>query len=139
MTFQQAAGRQGRQFADQCNEALRGLGFDLLGKRDLKSVGVELDQVGVTPAGAELWFEFKGSFRGKRPGLRRTDTTKKAIANGALVQTMTDRKPFIVLTSHMPAGGAALAMLNTALAAGYVTAAISIYEPGWEAKLGGFF
>jgi hypothetical protein len=139
MTFQRAAGRQGRQFADQCNEALAGLGFRLLGKRNLSRIGVELDQVGVTPTGAELWFEFKGSFRGKRPGLRRTDTTKKAIANGALVRTMTNREPFIVLTSHLPERGAALAMLDVAMAAGYVTAAISIYETGWESKLKRFF
>lgn len=139
MTFQAAAGRQGRQFAGQCNEALGNLDFDLLGKRNLKEIGVELDQVGVAPSGAEMWFEFKGSVRGRTPGLRRTDTTKKAVANGALVRTLREPSPFIVLTSHLPQKGAALAMLNTALAAGYVTAAISIYDPGWEDELRGFF
>ena len=135
MTFQAAAGRQGRQFADQCNDVLRDLDFTLGGRLHLAAIGVEIDQAGIAPTGKDLWFEYKGSVRGKNPGLLRTDTTKKAIANGALIRTLAEPKPFVILTSHLPKAGASLAMLTAALAAGYVTAAISIYEPGWEAEL----
>ena len=37
-----------------------------------------------SPGGQVVWFEYKGSVQGTRPGLLRTDTLKKAIANGAL-------------------------------------------------------
>jgi hypothetical protein len=133
--FQAAAGRQGRQFADQCTEALGNLGFDLRGPVRLREIGVEIDQEAVTPTGTVLWFEYKGSIRGTTPGLRRTDTTKKAIANGALVQTLEYSQPFVVLTSHLPERGASRAMLDTALAAGFLTAAICMYDAGWEDEL----
>lgn len=133
--FQAAASRQGRQFAKQCDDALKGLGFKLHGRRRLTEIGVEIDQIGASPTGQELWFEYKGSLRGKTPGLLRTDTTKKAIANGALVRTLPEGRPFVVLTSHLPDRGFSKAMLETALAAGILEAAICIYSPGWEEEL----
>jgi hypothetical protein len=133
--FQAAAGRQGRQFAEQCDDALRGLGFELGGRSLIKAIGVEIDQTSIAPTGRVIWFEYKGSIRGTRPGLQRTDTAKKAIANGALIRTLEMPPPFVILTSHLPEGGAAQAMLSSAIAAGYVTAAISIYSRGWESEL----
>lgn len=137
--FQAEAGRQGRQFAEQCDDALRSVGFELRGGTRLTQIGVEIDQVAVAPNGDEFWFEYKGSLRGVRPGLLRTDTTKKAIANGALLRTLPDAQPFVVLTSHLPERGASLAMLTTALRADYLSAAICIYELGWEEELRGLF
>ena len=101
----------------------------------MADIGVEIDQVGITSTGNEIWFEYKGSFRGRTPGMRRTDTVKKAIANGALLRRLPDSRPFVVLTSHLPETGAARAMLETALSAGYIDLAVSIYEPGWEEQI----
>jgi len=135
MSFQAAASQQGGQFADQCDAALRSVGYTLQGKAVFKSIGVEVDQVATSKAGQQIWFEYKGSVRGNRPGLRRTDTVKKAICNGALLATLHDPRPYIVLTSHMPEKGAALAMINTAVAAGLLDGVVCIYHPGWERRL----
>jgi hypothetical protein len=128
--FQGASSRQGRQFAEQCDELLRNYGFTLAPALTLSSIGVEVDRVAVAPSGRTVWFEYKGSIQGSRPGLLRTDTLKKAIANGALLQVLDERSPYVVLTSHLPEAGAGLAMLTTALAAGYLDDVVCVYRPG---------
>lgn len=133
--FQGASSRQGRQFADQCDELLHNYGFELAGRLLLADVGVEVDRVARSPGGRRVWFEYKGSVQGHRPGLLRTDTLKKAIANGALLQAVDERSPYIVLTSHLPEGGAGLAMLRTAVAAGYLDDVICLYRPPDIARL----
>jgi hypothetical protein len=111
--FQASASRQGAQFRDQCNGLLIGLGFALHGPANLDSIGVELDQVATSPSGALIWFEYKGSVQGDRPGLIRTDTLKKAIANGALLRAHAHPMPYVVLTSHVPTAGSGKAMLDS--------------------------
>jgi hypothetical protein len=133
--FQASSSVQGRQFAQQCEQLLRSSGFTLEGPLRLKDIGVEIDQVARSSAGTVIWFEFKGSVQGHRPGLRRTDTLKKAIANGALVHVRADNAPFVVLTSHLPLAGSGLAMLQTAIAAGFIRDAICLYEPGDAKRL----
>jgi len=91
---------------------------------------VEIDQVATSPNGNELWFEYKGSFQGTRPGLMRTDTVKKAIANGALLRVLADHPRYIVLTSHLPQRGSALSMLTAALDLGYLDLVICVNDPG---------
>jgi hypothetical protein len=133
--FQGAAGRQGRQFAEQCDELLRNYRFVLGGRALLRDVGVEIDRVATSPIGQLVWFEYKGSVQGTRPGLLRTDTLKKAIANGALLAAEADRHPYVVLTSHLPDTGAGAAMLQTALRLGYLTGVICIYTPADTQRL----
>jgi len=133
--FQGSASRQGRQFAGQCDELLRNYGFVLAGRLLLPDVGVEVDRVAVSPRGTELWLEYKGSIQGTRPGLMRTDTLKKAIANGALLQAVDPRRPYVVITSHVPDTGAGAAMLRTALSAGYLDDVICLYQPADTARL----
>ena len=134
--FQAAAGEQGRQFAGQCDLLLRNCGFELGGTRILISqIGIEIDREAVSPSGETIWFEYKGSVQGARPGLLRTDTLKKAIANGALLASLEDHPPFVVLTSHLPEAGSGLAMLNTARALGYLRDVICIYRPADTARL----
>lgn len=133
--FQGSASRQGRQFADQCDELLRNYGFELTGRLVLTEVGVEVDRVATSPRGTGVWFEYKGSIQGSRPGLLRTDTLKKAIANGALLQAVAPRLPYVVITSHLPSGGAGQAMLRTAVAAGYLDDVICLYQPSDTARL----
>ncbi len=127
--FQSSAGVQGRQFAEQCDQLLRHYGFELHGRLLVDDVGVEIDRVATSPRGCTLWFEYKGSVQGSRPGLMRTDTLKKAAANGALLHGTVDRCPYIVLTSHTPESGSGAAMLRTALRLGYFDDVICIYRP----------
>lgn len=134
-SFQASAGIQGRQFADQCDTLLGHLGFELRGRRVLAEVGVEVDQEAFGPGGTLVWFEYKGSVQGNRPGLRRTDTVKKAVANGALLAAVDDHAPYVVITSHLPASGAAAAMLSAATELGYLADVVCLYDPTATARL----
>lgn len=134
-SFQSAAGAQGRQFAAQCDMVLELGGYRLTGRLVVHEIGVEVDQAAVAPSGETVWFEYKGSFQGSRPGLLRTDTLKKAIANGALVGTLPEHPPFVVLTSHLPEGGAGRSMLDAALAAGILDDVICVNTPAHVARL----
>lgn len=134
-SFQAAAGIQGRQFAEQCDTLLTHLGYTLRGRRVLPEVGVEVDQEAVSPSGRVVWFEYKGSVQGLRPGLRRTDTLKKAIANGALIRGLADPTPYVVVTSHLPEAGAGAAMLAQALRLGFFADAVCLYDPAATARL----
>ena len=133
--FQSASGIQGRQFAEQCGVLLRGLGFEVSSRLLLPEVGVEIDCVAVSPRGSTIWFEYKGSVQGRRPGLMRTDTLKKAIANGALLARLPDHPPYVVLTSHLPDAGAGLAMLGAALELGYFADVVCVYDPRQTGRL----
>ncbi len=133
--FQASAGIQGRQFAEQCDTLLAHLGFELRGRVVLDEVGVEIDQHAVSPRGVGVWFEYKGSVQGHRPGLRRTDTVKKAIANGALLRGLADPAPYVIVTSHLPEAGAGAAMLATALHLGYLADVICLYDPAATTRL----
>ena len=134
-SFQAAAGAQGRQFALQCDSLLATYGFSLSGAHHVPGVGVEVDQAAVSPHGARIWFEYKGSIQGNRPGLLRTDTLKKAIANGALIGAVADHPPYIVLTSHLPTAGAGHEMLTTALRLGYLADVVCIYDANEQLRL----
>ena len=136
-SFQSAASEQGRQFAQQCDLLLQQSGFELRRPVLLREVGVEIDREAVGPNGRTIWFEYKGSIQGVRPGLMRTDTVKKAIANGALLSAVPDHPPYVVLTSHLPTNGAALAMLSAARQLGYFDDVICIYDPAQTARLRG--
>ena len=102
----------------------------------LTEVGVEIDQEARSPRGALVWFEYKGSVQGNRPGLRRTDTLKKAIANGALLRHLDDPAPYVVVTSHLPEAGSGAAMLRSALELGYLADVVCLYDPSSTRRLG---
>lgn len=135
-SFQASAGIQGRQFAEQCDTLLAHYGYELHGRRVLAEVGVEIDQEAVSPSGTIVWFEYKGSVQGNRPGLIRTDTLKKAIANGALLRSLADPAPYVVITSHLPDAGAGAAMLQAALELRYFADVVCLYDPKATARLG---
>jgi glucan biosynthesis protein len=134
-SFQAYGTQQGRQFAEQCDGLLVSRGYSLQTNLVLPEVGVEIDRVAVAPSGRTVWFEYKGSVQGARPGLMRTDTLKKAIANGALLQRLVERPPYIVLTSHLPNSGAGFAMLETALELQYFDDVICVYDPTQTGRL----
>ena len=134
-SFQASSGIQGRQFAEQCDTLLAHYGFELKGRRVLTEVGVEIDQEAVSPKGVTVWFEYKGSIQGKRPGLIRTDTLKKAVANGALLRALPDPAPYVVVTSHLPDAGSGAAMLDAALRLRYFADVVCLYDPKATARL----
>ncbi|MGQ0680150.1 MAG: hypothetical protein ACT4OM_10955 [Actinomycetota bacterium] len=133
--FQSSAGEQGRQFAGQCDLLLRNCGYRLGSRVLVNRIGIEIDREALSPSGTTIWFEYKGSVQGSRPGLMRTDTLKKAIANGALLAAVGDHPAFVVLTSHLPVAGAGLAMMNTARELGYLMDVICIYHPADTVRL----
>ena len=63
------------------------------------------------------YVEAKGGLDGdgKRPGAKRTDNVKKAIANGALIQTVDIGAYYVVYFSAEPNEGYATEMIDTAL------------------------
>jgi hypothetical protein len=134
-SFQAASGAQGRQFADQCDLLLQNMQFELAGSVRLSDVGVEIDREALSSGGTRVWFEYKGSVQGRRPGLIRTDTLKKAIANGALLAAVAEHPPYVLLTSHLPERGSGLSMLTVALRLGYFDDVICIYRPEEVARL----
>lgn len=83
----------------------------------------------MSPRGTEVWVEYKGSFQGARPGFLRTDTVKKAVANGALLKALGEHPPYIVLTSHLPVQGAAYSMLTIGKDLGYFDDVICVNNP----------
>ncbi len=134
--FQSASSLQGRQFAEQCDLLLRTTGFALGRSRvAVAELGVEIDREATSATGRTIWFEYKGSLHGPRPGLLRTDTLKKAIANGALLRSLVDRPPFVVLASHVPRTGSGRAMLEAAVKLGYLDDVICVYDPTDAARL----
>jgi hypothetical protein len=110
-------------------------GYELRDRLLVPEVGVEIDRVAVAPSGNTVWFEYKGSVQGARPGLMRTDTLKKAIANGALLERLVDHPPYVVLTSHLPTSGAGLAMLQSAIELRYFHDVICLYDPAEIVRL----
>ena len=118
--FQAESTRKGMAFEGQASVYLNSLKFKLLGKEVLEEIGCEIDEVTVAPNGEKVYFEFKGSYGKKRNGMERTDTVKKALVTGFLLQSVGDPTPYYILTSHLPAGGRALAMIERSIECGAV-------------------
>ena len=114
--FQALALEQGDKFRDDCLMVLRYAGFEIIQTdHDVTAVGIEVDIWARNAHGVDMFCECKGSMREDRPGCRRTDTLKKAIANAYLF-TLSDEypatSPLLLLASHIPNGGSGLAMLS---------------------------
>lgn len=89
----------------------------------LKDVGVEVDFVHKDYVGNQVYIEAKGGESGtsKRPGAKRTDNVKKAIANGALIKAMYPEISFVVYFSDLPKhGSSSHKMIKNAIRAGYI-------------------
>lgn len=136
--FQARGVAQGRQFDEQARLVLRGLGFAVNEKPfTVPELGVEFDAEIRSKGGKVYWCEFKGSWYGTRPGLRRTDTAKKALADAALAHVAPgDYPPIIVLTTHLPpAGSSGDRMLRVARESGVVSDVICVNDPSNMARL----
>ena len=116
IAFQRAASEQGTQFRNACVDALRYAGFEIVKLEfAVPEVGITLDIHARNRRDVDFLIECKGSMRGERPGCKRTDTAKKAIANGYLLaKSDTGRyfPPMLLMTSHVAQSGDALVMFD---------------------------
>ena len=125
--FQASSSAQGRAFEDAVQTIVRTGGHTIVntGFTDEPS-GEQVDLHVRTRSGVDVWIECKGSWntRSNVPGLRRTDTAKKAVANAWHLQHAhgKDRPPYVLVTSHLPNEGSYSArLLGDALEAGLFT------------------
>ena len=125
MNFQAESKKSGNDFEDMVLEDLRRSGITEIKKHIvLKDLGVEVDFTYKTTYDT-VYIEAKGGERGdkKRPGAKRTDSVKKAIANGALIKAEYPDVRYIVYFSDLPKhGSSSHRMIKKAIAAGYVDA-----------------
>lgn len=99
--FQRAASEQGRRFEDVVEVTLMVKGWTII-ERHRKVGGAEIDMVAVDPDGQEWWIECKGSWKGTQHGCRRGDTVKKAMGVAWYLSTLPERRPYMLVTSHLP-------------------------------------
>lgn len=105
---QSAASRQGAAFEETVANLLQ-IEKWTIHERNWRepTVDIEVDIVATDPHGERWWIECKGSWESPRGnGLQRTDTLKKAIANGALLRVLPEPCRYMVVTSHFPISGA---------------------------------
>lgn len=109
LSDRQAAGvRQGAAFETTAATLLRIEGWTITAtKWRHPEFDVEVDICATDPAGVEWWIECKGSWEGNRQGLKRTDTLKKALFNGAMLRLDEARRPYMIICSHVPNVGTA--------------------------------
>lgn len=123
MNFQAESKKSGNDFEDMVLEDLQRSGHTEIKKHIiLKDLGVEVDFAYETNY-SKVYVEAKGGERGekKRPGAKRTDNVKKAIANGALIKATYPDIQYIVYFSDLPKfGSASHKMMKGAVKAGFV-------------------
>ena len=112
--FQRAAGEQGRDFEASVCTTLKCSGWKVVARR-LRVEGAEVDIVATDPYGEVWWIECKGSWEGIRQGSKRTDTVKKAVGTAWYLSLAADRRPYMLVTSHLPDSGIGKEMLDRAL------------------------
>lgn len=125
MNFQAESKKSGDYFEDMVFEDLERSGYTDIQKHIiLKDLGIEVDFAYDTNQG-KFYVEAKGGETGakKRPGAKRTDSVKKAIANGALIKAVYPEIKYIVYFSDLPKfGSSSHKMIKGAIRAGYVDA-----------------
>jgi hypothetical protein len=123
MNFQAESKKSGDHFEDIVLEDLKRSGHkDIKQHIILKDLGIEVDFAYQTNY-SQVYVEAKGGETGekKRPGAKRTDSVKKAIANGALIKSAYPDIQYIVYFSDLPKfGSSSHKMIKGAVKAGYV-------------------
>jgi hypothetical protein len=121
--FQAESKHSGDLFESQVFEDLGRFGQQNIKKNVVvKDVGCEVD-FAYDFRGVQVYVEAKGGLQGegKRPGAKRTDNVKKAIANAALIKSMYPETQYIVYFSDLPKfGSSSHKMLKTAVRAGFI-------------------
>jgi hypothetical protein len=123
MNFQAESKKSGDHFEDIVLEDLQRSGHKDIQKHIvLKDLGIEVDFAYQTSY-SKVYVEAKGGETGakKRPGAKRTDNVKKAIANGALIKAVYPDIQYVVYFSDLPKfGSSSHKMIKSAVRAGYV-------------------
>jgi hypothetical protein len=121
--FQAESKYSGDLFESQVLEDLGRFGQQNIEKNVVvKDVGCEVD-FAYDFRGTQVYVEAKGGLQGegKRPGAKRTDNVKKAIANAALIKSRYPETQYIVYFSDLPKyGSSSHKMLKTAVRAGFI-------------------
>jgi hypothetical protein len=121
--FQAESKHSGDLFESQVLEDLGRFGQEDIQKNvTVKDVGCEVD-FAYNFRGTQVYVEAKGGLQGegKRPGAKRTDNVKKAIANAALIKFRYPETQYIVYFSDLPKyGSSSHKMLKTAVRAGFI-------------------
>jgi hypothetical protein len=121
--FQAESKHSGDLFESQVLEDLSRFGQQDIKKNVVvKDVGCEVD-FAYDFRGTQVYVEAKGGLqgKGKRPGAKRTDNVKKAIANAALIKAIYPNTHYIVYFSDLPKfGSSSHKMLKTAVRAGFI-------------------
>jgi hypothetical protein len=122
--FQAESKKSGDLFEDMVLEDLSRTGIKKIDKHVvLKDVGIEADFAYQDIVGRQFYIEAKGGEAkgNKRPGARRTDNVKKAIANGALIKAAYPDVQFVIYFSELPKfNSSSHKMIKNAIKAGYV-------------------
>lgn len=101
---QSSASEQGREFEAYVASSLKYEGWRI-DQTHAYVAGAEIDLIATDPHGVAWWIECKGSHRGRTPGLKRGDTTKKAVGVAWYLSTLPDRRPYMLFASHLPSPG----------------------------------
>jgi site-specific DNA-methyltransferase (adenine-specific) len=132
--FQARAVRDGKMAKDLALLVLQDAGFSDIKKGVKVAAGVEVSFSAYDQSG-QLWlFDVSGAFSTSRPGLRRTDTLWKALGKASVLAASEVRRPLVLLTTDVPAGGSAghraLAAVRGAGAGKTVTDVIQLRDEG---------
>lgn len=115
--FQSESKRSGDKFEDLVLQDLYARGFTTVEKNiHMPNTGCEVDFI--AHGDRFEYVECKGGLDGekKRPGAKRTDNVKKAIANGSLIKKIYDTVYYVVYFSDTPDPGSySDQMINLAL------------------------
>lgn len=121
--FQAESKQSGDDFEDLVLKDLKRSNFQNIQRHIIiEEVGVEAD-FAYKFRNTQVYIEAKGGHQGpgKRPGAKRTDSVKKAIANAALVKSVYPNSKYIIYFSDLPKhGNSSHKMLNAAVMAGFV-------------------
>lgn len=119
MSFQAESTLSGIKFENIVASDLLLKGFDNLDRNVyIEEAGIEIDYVY-----QNIYIEAKGGEEGegKRPGAKRTDSVKKAIANGALLKQIYPDSIYIVYFSSEPVPNSSSDnMLKLAIKSGFI-------------------
>lgn len=130
--FQGRSRSIGNAFKKECMTLLDSMGFVYRnGPEILYDYGVQIDFVYDNKKGISLFFEAAGTIEddpvSDRPGLERTDTTKKRIATALLISRATGN-PVIILTSHTPCANLSSGKMLNKAGRHMILDVICIYE-----------
>ncbi|MEX1207453.1 MAG: hypothetical protein WEE36_02440 [Acidimicrobiia bacterium] len=137
--FQASSSAQGRKFEDAVETILRTEGCKILAAHFADPVShEEIDLIIETPSGTLMWLECKGSWNVAKkniPGLKRSDTSKKAVATAWHLRASHGdaMPPYLLVTSHMPNEGSYSDDLLTAAQAHGLFAGVVAFTdlPDW--------